>query len=375
MPLVRGHHQLPVKILVAAKIKYGSEKRWTSLSLNQTAMTGRLFCHIGRFTAFFAVRFGGGFFITTMTKEDKMKKITALVLSILTIITLVTGCSTPNTTPSASTAAPTATSVEPSAPVSAAATVSPKGILMMATTTSTDNTGLLDYLAPMFLADTGWELQWTAVGTGEALKLGADGEVDVVLCHAKAKEEAFVADGYGVERFQVMYNDFVIVGSSDGPIKATGDIVAVFTQIVNDKLVFVSRGDDSGTYTKEIGIWDGLKLDYKGNPNYISAGAGMSDTIIMANEKQGYCLSDRGTWLATAQNADNKMTLSIICEGDKSLLNQYGVIAVNPEKYPDVNNEAANAFIEWICSEKVQSLIGDYGVAEYGEPLFTPNAK
>lgn len=309
-----------------------------------------------------------------------MKKLVTLLISVMMIAALTTGCAKTGTTEttspaSSSPSAAASSSAEPSAaPSESSVPVSPKGDLMMATTTSTDNTGLLDYLAPIFLKDTGWELKWTAVGTGEALQLGKDGEVDIVLVHAKAKEEAFVKDGFGVERFQVMYNDFVIVGPDDGPIKQTNDINSAFSQILNDKLVFVSRGDDSGTYTKEIGIWDALKLDYASNPNYISAGAGMSDTLIMANEKQGYCLSDRGTWLATQQKADNKITLQIICEGDKNLLNQYGVIAVSPAKYPDINNEAANAFIEWICSEKIQKLIGEFGVAEYGQPLFTPNA-
>ncbi len=302
-----------------------------------------------------------------------MRKIIVFALSVILVCALITGCGTSDK-PAASSDPPAPVSAESSPAVSESAPVSPKGVLMMATTTSTDNTGLLDYLAPKFLEDTGWELQWTAVGTGEALQLGMDGEVDVVLVHAKAKEEAFVADGYGVERFQVMYNDFVIVGPDDGPIAYNSDISAVFTQILNDQLVFISRGDDSGTHTKELGIWDKLALDYESNTNYISAGAGMSDTIIMANEKQGYALADRGTWLATSQNADDEITLEIICEGDSSLLNQYGVIAVNPEKYSDVNNEAANAFIEWICSDEVQAIIGQYGVAEYGEPLFIPNA-
>lgn len=309
-----------------------------------------------------------------------MKKLLAILLAALMIFPVLAGCGKPNeavTSPSSSPAASVQPSAVPSASASGEVTpapVSPKGTLLMATTTSTDNTGLLDYLAPIFLEETGWELKWTAVGTGEALQLGMDGEVDVVLVHAKAKEETFVKDGYGTERFQVMYNDFVIVGPTDGPIKHTDDIEAVFKQIVAESLIFVSRGDDSGTYTKEIGIWDKLGLDYESNPNYISAGAGMSDTLIMADEKQGYCLADRGTWLATKQNADNGISLEIVCEGAKDLLNQYGVIAVNPAKFPDVNNEAANTFIEWICSDKVQELIGTFGVTEYGEPLFTPNA-
>lgn len=243
----------------------------------------------------------------------------------------------------------------------------------MATTTSTDNTGLLDYLDPLFLEDTGIDLQWTAVGTGDAIQKAKDGEVDIILVHSKAKEEEFVAEGYGVERFQVMYNDFIIIGPKDGPIAYTDDIESVFKQVKDEELTFVSRGDNSGTHNKETGIWTKLEIaDYESNPNYISAGAGMGDTINMTDEKGGYCLSDRGTWLAKKADYPD---LDIVCEGDKNLLNQYGVIAVNPEKYPDVNNEAANTFIEWICSPEVQTLIGEFGVEEYGEPLFFPNAE
>jgi tungstate transport system substrate-binding protein len=249
-----------------------------------------------------------------------------------------------------------------------------KGELMMATTTSTDNTGLLDYLAPIFLEQTGWELTWVSVGTGAALQLGRDGEADVVLVHAKAQEETFVADGYGVERFQVMYNDFVIVGPSGGAIAYTRDVEAAFRQIMDESLVFVSRGDDSGTHTTEKNTWKALDIDYEGNPNYISAGAGMGATIIMADEMLGYTLADRGTWLSTKLNATNNIELVVVCEGDTRLLNQYGVIAVNPQTHPHVNTEAAAAFIEWIVSPAVQALIGRFGVAEFGEPLFTPNA-
>lgn len=246
-------------------------------------------------------------------------------------------------------------------------------VLLMATTTSTDNTGLLDYLQPLFLKDTGIDLQWTAVGTGDAIQKAKDGEVDVILVHSKAKEEEFVESGYGVERFQVMYNDFIIIGPKDGPIAKTDDIESVFKQIKKDELIFVSRGDNSGTHNKETGIWEKLGItDYESNPNYISAGAGMGDTINMTDEKAGYCLTDRGTWLAKKADYPD---MDIVCEGDNNLLNQYGVIAVSPEKYPDLNNKAANTFIEWICSSDVQKLIGEFGVEEYGEPLFFPNAE
>ena len=247
------------------------------------------------------------------------------------------------------------------------------GTLMMATTTSTEDTGLLDYLQPLFKEDTGIDLQWTAVGTGEALKMGEDGQVDVVLVHAKASEEEFVANGFGVERFPVMYNDFVVVGPIE-PLEKTNEVAAFFGALNEQQQPFVSRGDDSGTDKKEKKIWEDLGIDPSTNPNYMESGQGMGATLTMANEKQAYCLTDRGTWLKQSQDSENDYSLEIICEGGKELLNQYGVIAVNPEKYPEVNNEAANKFIEWITSEKVQKLIGEYGVDEYGQALFTPNA-
>lgn len=248
-----------------------------------------------------------------------------------------------------------------------------KGRLMMATTTSTEDTGLLDYLKPLFLADTGWDLQWTAVGTGEALKLGENGDVDVVLVHAKASEEEFIENGFGVERFPVMYNDFVVVGPAE-PIEKSDDIESVFKQIIEEKLPFVSRGDDSGTDKKEKKIWSNLGLDTSTDPNYVESGQGMGATITMADEQNAYCLTDRGTWLKQKKDATLNIELDIVCEGSKDLLNQYGVIAVNPEKYPELNNEGANDFIEWICSDEVQKLIAEYGVEEYGQALFTPNA-
>lgn len=251
--------------------------------------------------------------------------------------------------------------------------VKDKGKLMMATTTSTEDTGLLDYLKPLFKEDTGWDLEWSAVGTGEALKMGENGDVDVVLVHAKSSEEEFIANGFGVKRFPVMYNDFVVIGPKE-PIAKTDDINAVFTQIINDQLPFVSRGDDSGTDKKEKKIWAALNLDPSTDPNYVESGQGMGATITMADEQKAYCLTDRGTWLKQSKDATLKSELEIICEGDKNLLNQYGVIAVNPEKYPELNNKGANDFIEWICSDKVQKLIGEYGIDEYGQALFTPNA-
>jgi tungstate transport system substrate-binding protein len=244
---------------------------------------------------------------------------------------------------------------------------------MMATTTSTADTGLLDYLAPLFKEETGYTLEWTAVGTGEALKMGEDGQVDIVLVHAKASEEKFVADGFGVERFPVMYNDYVLVGPKDG-IAHTDDINLVFTQITEEKLPFINRGDDSGTDKKEKNIWKAIGIDPVVNPNYIQSGQGMGATLTMADEKKAYVLSDRGTYLKQKNDATLGLELEVICEGAKDLLNQYGVIAVSPVKYPEVNNEGANAFIEWICAENTQKAIGEFGVKDYGQALFTPNA-
>ena len=251
--------------------------------------------------------------------------------------------------------------------------VEPKGTLLMATTTSTDNTGLLDYLAPIFAEDTGWTLEWSSVGTGEALAMGQNGDVDIVLVHSKASEEEFVANGYGVERVPVMYNDFVIVGP-EAEDTYGDDVEACLRAVADGQLPFVSRGDDSGTDKKEKKLWPAYEIDPAQNPNYIESGQGMGATITMADEQQAYCLTDRGTWLANKMNADLEIELNIVCQGAKDLLNQYGVIAVNPEMYEDTNIEAATAFIEWICSEEIQNLIGQFGVEEYGQALFTPNA-
>ena len=318
----------------------------------------------------------------------KQRQLLATILAGAMLAAVVTGCGAkeepapaetpaeaPAETPeeSAGDEAEEATETPAEASEEEAAPAEQKGVLMMATTTSTADTGLLDYLAPIFLEDTGWELQWSAVGTGEALKMGENGDVDIVLVHAKASEEEFVEKGFGVERFQVMYNDFVVVGPTE-PVAPTDDIESLFKTIQEDQLTFVSRGDDSGTDKKEKGIWKKLELDPAGNPNYLESGQGMGATITMADEKGAYCLTDRGTWLKMKNDADVEIQLDIICEGSSDLLNQYGIIAVSPEKYPEVNNEAANAMIEWICSEEVQGLIANYGVDQYGEALFTPNA-
>ena len=306
----------------------------------------------------------------------KIKKWVALGLAMAMFGTMLAGCGSNEETTQDTTQEQTTqeeVTEETQVQEEETQTVEKKGVLMMATTTSTADTGLLDYLAPIFLEQTGWELQWTAVGTGEALKMGENGDVDIVLVHSKASEEEFVANGFGVERVPVMYNDFVIVGPTE-PIAHNEDAVATFQTIYDEKLTFVSRGDDSGTHKKEVKVWEALGVNPADNENFLESGQGMGATITMAAEKGAYCLSDRGTWLKMKTDAETEIALEIVCEGAKDLLNQYGIIAVNPEKYPDVNNEAANDMITWICSEEVQELIGNYGVDMYGQALFTPNA-
>ena len=287
-----------------------------------------------------------------------MKKLLALILASAMALSMVACSSQPAPAPSSEAEPEVVTPADPE--------------LLMATTTSTDNTGLLDYLKPYFEDATGYQLSWTAVGTGAAIQMGVDGEVDVILVHSKASEEEFVANGNGVERFQVMYNDYVIVGPTGGAVAYTNDIDAALTQIKDEALTFVSRGDDSGTHKAELKLWKALDVDVATlGDAYVSAGAGMGDTLVMADEMDAYCLTDRGTWLAKKANFPE---MEIVVEDSAGLLNQYGVIAVNPEVYPDTNIEGANAYIEWLCSEETQALIADFGVAEYGEPLFFPNA-
>ncbi|HMA90923.1 MAG TPA: substrate-binding domain-containing protein [Burkholderiales bacterium] len=242
--------------------------------------------------------------------------------------------------------------------------------IKMATTTSTDNSGLLQYLLPKFEVDCGCKIHYTAVGTGAALKLGQNGDVDVVLVHARPAEDAFVSAGYGVNRRDVMYNDFVIVGPASDPagVKGMHDPLAALKKIHASGALFVSRGDDSGTNKKELAYWKELGVDPKG-PHYLAVGQGMGATLTLTGEKQGYTLSDRATYATFAA----KTGLRIMVEGDKKLLNPYGVIAVNPKRYPDINYQGAMTFIEWLTSPKGQKEIGDYRFK--GAQLFHPDYK
>ncbi len=246
--------------------------------------------------------------------------------------------------------------------------------LMMATTTSTDNTGLLDVLAPMFKADTGIELKWTAVGTGKALKMGEDCNVDVLLVHAPASEKAYVEKGFGVDRKQVMYNDFVIIGPASDPAKVKGLPVAeALKTIAGAKAVFASRGDNSGTNKKEISLWKAADMATPDKEEwYVQTGQGMIATINVATEKNGYTMTDRGTFIKYADSNGGNPPLVVLVEGDKVLFNQYSVLAVNPERCEKVQYDLATKFADWITSAKTQKAIGEFKLL--GKQLFTPNA-
>ncbi len=246
-----------------------------------------------------------------------------------------------------------------------------KGKIILATTTSTQDSGLLDYILPDFTEKTGWNVDTIAVGTGAALQMGRDGEADVLLVHAKKDEVKLVADGYGVKRYDVMYNDFVVVGPKDGAVKPNADVEQTFYKIADSKLPFISRGDDSGTNKKELSIWKTLHIDPKTLTGYESTGQGMGATLAVAAQKDGYCLSDRATWLTFA----DKGALDIVCEKSEALLNYYGVIAVTPTLNDKINQQGAEDFVNWIVSDDTQKLIGNYGVEKYGQSLFTPNAQ
>ena len=249
-----------------------------------------------------------------------------------------------------------------------------KTSLIMATTTSTENSGLLSFLLPKFKEDAGITVKVVAVGTGQALKLGEDGEAHVLLVHAKSAEEEFIKAGHGLERFDVMYNDFILIGSKEDILqiqeKADNDIAEAFQLIYDKKGKFLSRGDDSGTHKAELKFWKEINVEPVGDW-YLSAGRGMGEVIQMTDEVQGYTLSDRGTYLSMR----NRLDLEILVEGDSRLFNQYGVIAVNPNKNDKINIEGARAFIDWILSEKGQNLIAEFGKDMYGQSLFIPNAK
>ncbi len=270
-------------------------------------------------------------------------------------------------------------------------------VLKMSTTTSTQSSGLLDLLLPEFQKDTGIQVKVIAKGTGAAIRDGQDGNVDVIFVHAKGREDKFVADGFGTKRYAVMHNDFVILGPDADPagIKGMSDAGKALAKVAAAKATFVSRGDDSGTHTKEQFLWkaSGVSLTEqtqsvvkKGKKKdvsylapadsdawYMSIGQGMGKTITFTEEKQAYTMSDRGTFIKFKYGKTPAVDLDVLCEGGDNLANPYGIIPVNPEKHPHVQNDLAMAFVDWIISPKGQKMIGDYRLE--GKQLFYPDAK
>jgi tungstate transport system substrate-binding protein len=269
-------------------------------------------------------------------------------------------------------------------------------IIKMSTTTSTQASGLLDILLPELQKDTGIEVKVIAKGTGAAIRDGMDGNVDVIFVHAKAREEKFVQEGYGTQRYAVMHNDFIVLGPQKDPaaIKGITNAAEALKKIAAAKAVFVSRGDDSGTHTKEQALWEstGLQMEKtmqtivkKGqkkeisfvNPKglgqwYLSIGQGMGKALTFADEKQGYILADRGTYIKYKFGRDVPIDLDVLCEGDPALANPYGVIPINPKKHPHVKYDLSRSFAEWLVSEKGQAVIDNYRLL--GKQLFYPDA-
>ncbi len=248
-------------------------------------------------------------------------------------------------------------------------------MLMMATTTSTDNTGLLDYLAPKFKAATGIELRWTATGTGKALKLGQNCDVDILMVHAPPAERKFVDNGFGADRREIMYNDFVIIGpAADGAGIKGRSIEDALAMIKADQAVFVSRGDNSGTHKKELALWKAAKLPIPEKESwYVQTGQGMLASINIAAERNGYTMTDRGTYIKYESNLKGNPLLEIMVAGDAVLLNQYSVIAINPKHCARAKYSIAQKFTQWITGPQAQQAIKEFKLL--GKPLFTPNAQ
>lgn len=305
-----------------------------------------------------------------------MKKSRFLILILLLVLAFtLAACGDDDKDDKKATEVPPTATAEPTAEPTAESTPVPAAVeggrLILATTTSTEDSGLLEYILPDFEKKYNATVDVVAVGTGQALELGANGDADVVLVHARAREDEFIEAGDGTQRYDVMYNDFIIVGPADDPaeIKGMESALEAMKKIAESESIFVSRGDDSGTHTKEKGLWAAAELTPEGDW-YISAGQGMGEVLTMAAEQQGYTLSDRATYVVREAEG---LDLDILVEGDKTLFNPYGVIPVNPEKHPGINAELGQAFADWIVSLETQELIASYQVN--GQQLFVPDSE
>ncbi|MGE5617899.1 MAG: substrate-binding domain-containing protein [Sphingomonadaceae bacterium] len=244
--------------------------------------------------------------------------------------------------------------------------------LILATTTSTQDSGLLDVLIPMFEKSSGYRVKTIAVGSGQAMTMGQRGEADVLLVHAPDSEKKFVEDGFGVNRQLVMHNDFIIVGPPEDPAQVKGTKAAgeALKKLASTKTLFVSRGDNSGTHQLELKLWKNAGIDVKGQSWYQETGQGMGATLNVAAEKKGYVLTDRATYLAQK----SRLGLDILVEGDAALMNIYHVIQVNPAKFPKVNADGAKVFVDFMVAKDTQDVIGKFGADKFGQPLFFPDA-
>jgi len=252
--------------------------------------------------------------------------------------------------------------------------VSAETRIRCASTTSTQNSGLFDYLLPIFEKKAGIKIDVVAVGTGAAIEIGKRGDADMVFVHAKEQELKAVEEGYFVNRHDVMYNDFMVIGPSNDPAKIKGikATTEAFKKIAETGAVFVSRGDKSGTHTKELSLWKKVNIEPAGKKWYLEVGQGMEKTQRIADEKRAYTLTDRGTWLATKDK--DKLDMIVVLEGDPSLFNQYGIMAVNPEKFKTVKFKEAMEFVNWIISKEGQDTVAAFK-DKNGNQLFIPNAK
>lgn len=243
--------------------------------------------------------------------------------------------------------------------------------IILATTTSTQDSGLLDVLVPLFEKESGFQVKTISVGSGQAMKMGEKGEADVLLVHSPDAEKKFMADGFGHSRALVMHNDFVIVGPVADPAKIKGtSATGAMKRLAQAGSIFVSRGDNSGTHAKEKGLWKGAGIAPEGQKWYQQTGLGMGQTLNVAAEKKGYTLTDRATYLALKKN----LGLAILLEGDSKLLNIYHVIELNPAKSPKINIQGGKAFADFVVSKKAQEIIGRFGTEKFGAPLFFPDA-